>query len=277
MLKSMYSGISGMKANQTKMDVVGNNVANVGTTAFKKSTTRFSDALNQTIIYSSVPGKPATDANVIGGVNPGQVGIGTKVSGIFRNMAQGAIQPTGRPTDLAIDGDGFFVVSVGPNQSAYTRDGSFTLDANGNLVTADGYKVLNTDGKPVAIPKEQPNPDGKMQKVLSFNISKEGKVSYLLADGTKVDDAQTLKVAVFQNPEGLESLSGNLYGETANSGNAMYGVKYGLINQGAIEMSNVDLSEEFTEMIVTTRAFQASSKVITTSDELLQEIINLKR
>lgn len=277
MLKSMYSGISGMKANQTKMDVVGNNVANVGTTAFKKSTTRFSDALNQTIIYSSVPGKPATDANVIGGVNPGQVGIGTKVSGIFRNMAQGAIQPTGRPTDLAIDGDGFFVVSVGPNQSAYTRDGSFTLDANGNLVTADGYKVLNTEGKPVAIPKEQPNPDGKMQKVLSFNISKEGKISYLLADGTKVDNAQTLKVAVFQNPEGLESLSGNLYGETANSGNAMYGVKYGLINQGAIEMSNVDLSEEFTEMIVTTRAFQASSKVITTSDELLQEIINLKR
>lgn len=277
MLKSMYSGISGMKANQTKMDVVGNNVANVGTTAFKKSTTRFSDALNQTIIYSSVPGKPATDANVIGGVNPGQVGIGTKVSGIFRNMAQGAIQPTGRPTDLAIDGDGFFVVSVGPNQSAYTRDGSFTLDANGNLVTADGYKVLNTDGKPVAIPKERPNPDGKMQKVLSFNISKEGKVSYLLADGTKVENAQTLKVAVFQNPEGMESLSGNLYGETANSGNAMYGVKYGLINQGAIEMSNVDLSEEFTEMIVTTRAFQASSKVITTSDELLQEIINLKR
>ncbi|WGX75632.1 flagellar basal-body rod protein FlgF [Paraclostridium bifermentans] len=277
MLKSMYSGISGMKANQTKMDIVGNNVANVGTTAFKKSTTRFSDALNQTVIYSSVPGGAAGDPNVIGGVNPGQVGIGTKVSGIFRNMAQGAIQPTGRPTDLAIDGDGFFVVSVGPNQEAYTRDGSFTLDANGNLVTSDGYKVLNTDGKPVEIPKEQPNPDGEMQKVLSFNISKEGKVSYLLADGTKVENAQTLKIAVFQNPEGMESLSGNLYGETANSGNAMYGVKYGLINQGAIEMSNVDLSEEFTEMIVTTRAFQAASKVITTSDELLQEIINLKR
>ncbi|WP_195335618.1 flagellar basal-body rod protein FlgF [Paraclostridium bifermentans] len=277
MLKSMYSGISGMKANQTKMDVVGNNVANVGTTAFKKSTTRFSDALNQTVIYSSVPGGAAGDPNVIGGVNPGQVGIGTKVSGIFRNMAQGAIQPTGRPTDLAIDGDGFFVVSVGPNQEAYTRDGSFTLDANGNLVTSDGYKVLNTDGKPVEIPKEQPNPSGEMQKVLSFNISKEGKISYLLADGTKVENAQTLKIAVFQNPEGMESLSGNLYGETANSGNAMYGVKYGLINQGAIEMSNVDLSEEFTEMIVTTRAFQAASKVITTSDELLQEIINLKR
>ncbi|GAA0708987.1 flagellar hook-basal body complex protein [Paraclostridium ghonii] len=277
MLKSMYSGISGMKSNQTKMDVVGNNVANVGTTAFKKSTTRFSDALNQTIIYSSVPGGGAGDPNVLGGVNPGQVGIGTKVSGIFRNMLQGAIQPTGRPTDIAIDGDGFFVVSVGPNQEAYTRDGSFTIDKNGNLVTSDGYKVLNTDGKPVEIPKEKPNPSGEMQKVLSFNISKQGQISYLLADGTKIENDQTLKIAVFQNPEGLEALSGNIYGETANSGNALYVGKYGIIKQAAIEMSNVDLSEEFTEMIVTTRAFQAAGKVITTSDELLQEIINLKR
>ena len=281
MLKSMYSGISGMKSNQTKMDVVGNNVANVGTTGFKKSTTRFSDALNQTAIYSSVPGGKADDPNVIGGVNPGQVGIGAKVSGIFRNMAQGAIQPTGRPTDLAMDGDGFFVVGVGPNQNAYTRDGSFTLDANGNLVTSDGYKVMGVDkggnNKPIQIPKEERNPDGKMQKVLSFNISKEGKISYLLADGTKVENAQTLKIAIFHNPEGLESLSGNLYGQTANSGEPMFNTKHGLVNQGAIEMSNIDLSEEFTEMIVTTRAFQAASKVITTSDELLQEIINLKR
>ena len=280
MLKSMYSGISGMKANQTKMDVVGNNVANVGTTGFKKSTTRFADALNQTVIYSSVPGGAAGDPNVIGGVNPGQVGVGTKVNGIFRSMAQGNIQPTGRPTDLAIDGDGFFIVSVGTNQRAYTRDGSFTLDANGSLVTGDGYKVMGIDAggneKPIQIPKEEKNPAGVLQKVLSLNISKEGKISYLLADGTKVENAQTLKIAVFQNPEGLESLSGNLYGQTGNSGAPM-NTKHGLINQGAIEMSNVDLSDEFTEMIVTTRAFQAASKVITTSDELLQEIINLKR
>lgn len=280
MLKSMYSGISGMKSNQTKMDVVGNNVANVGTTGFKKSTTRFADALNQTVIYTSVPGGKAEDPNVIGGVNPGQVGIGTKVNGIFRSMAQGNIQPTGRPTDLAIDGDGFFVVSVGKDQRAYTRDGSFTLDKNGSLVTGDGYKVMGIDDKgnekPIQIPKEEKNPAGVLQKVLSFNISKEGKLSYLLADGTKAVNAQTLKIAVFQNPEGLESLSGNLYGETGNSGAPM-NTKHGLINQGAIEMSNVDLSDEFTEMIVTTRAFQAASKVITTSDELLQEIINLKR
>lgn len=281
MLRSMYSGISGMKANQTKMDVVGNNVANVGTTAYKKTSTRFSDALYQDSIFASAP------SATLGGVNPGQVGIGTKVSGIFKNMLQGSIQPTGRPSDLAIDGDGFFTVEIGPNQKAYTRDGSFSIDMKGNLVTAEGYKVLNTDGKPIAIPKEV-EVNGKQKKVISFNFSKDGKLSYLLEDGTKSPEIgpdgnvvngtqQTLKIAVFQNPEGLEQLGGNLYSETANSGAPIQNAVYGKINQGAIEMSNVDLSEEFTEMIVTTRAFQASSKVITTSDELLQEIVNLKR
>lgn len=270
MLRSMYSGISGMKANQTKMDVVGNNVANVGTTAFKKSNVRFSDALYQTSIYASSPG------TIVGGVSPGQVGIGTKVSGMFKNTVQGNIQTTGRSSDLGIDGDGYFTVQIGQNQYAYTRDGSFNIDKEGNLVTADGYKVVGTDKKPIQIPKEQNG-----QKVLSYNISSEGEVSYLLADGSKYPAAgtaaQKLGIAVFQNPEGLEALSSNLYGVSANSGDPILNAAYGNIKQGAIEMSNVDLSEEFTEMIVTTRAFQAASKVITTSDELLQEIINLKR
>lgn len=282
MLRSMYSGISGMKANQTKMDVVGNNVANVGTTAYKKASTRFSDALYQDSIFASAP------SATLGGVNPGQIGIGTKVSGIFKNMVQGAIQPTGRPSDLAIDGDGFFTVEIAPNQKAYTRDGSFSIDMSGNLVTAEGYKVLNTKGDPIEIPKEVTVKDGGKKKVISFNFSKDGKLSYLLEDGTKSPEIdpdgnvingtqQTLQIAVFQNPEGLEQLGGNLYNETANSGTPIKDAVYGKINQGAIEMSNVDLSEEFTEMIVTTRAFQASSKLITTSDELLQEIVNLKR
>ncbi|MCR8746726.1 flagellar hook-basal body protein [Romboutsia lituseburensis] len=303
MLRSMYSGISGMKANQTKMDVVGNNVANVGTTAYKKTSARFSDALYQNAIFASKPG------GGVGGVNPGQVGIGTKVSGIFKNMVQGAIQPTGRPTDLAIDGDGFFKVQISENNYAYTRDGSFSLDEQGYLVTAEGYYVLGTsmkgngtdkpaatDNQKIQIPKAV-KPDGTpgdagvdgALRVLSFTISKDGKISYLVEDGTKVPEnnaagnlvagktQQTLNVSVFKNPEGLEALGGNLYKESANSGAAIQGKVMGKINQGAIEMSNVDLSEEFTEMIVTTRAFQAASKVITTSDELLQEIVNLKR
>ena len=281
MLKSMYSGISGMKANQTKMDVVGNNVANSGTTAFKKSGVRFSDALNQTIIYSSAPG------NNVGGVNPGQVGIGVKGASVEKYMTQGAIQTTGRPTDLAIDGDGFFVIQMDKKKDVivegYTRDGSFSLDANGNLVTSKGYKVLNTKNEPITIPKEYgTTPDGVKKKVVSFNISTEGNLTYLLEDGTKVENLQTLKLAVFQNDAGLEAKNGNIYSETANSGKPMYNTgeksaKIGLINQGAIEMANIDLSEEFTDMIVATRAFQASGKVITTSDELLQEILNLKR
>ena len=301
MLKSMYSGISGMKANQTKMDVVGNNVANVGTTSFKKSNTRFSDTLYQTSMYSGAPSEN------IGGINPTQIGMGTKVSGIFKNTVQGNIQTTGRSSDLAIDGDGYFKVQIGKDKFAYTRDGSFNIDKNGDLVTAAGYKVVDTDNKPINIPTDK---DGR--KVLSYKISSEGEISLILdggtdtvtkpeegtnpGEGTKPEEGtnsgegtntyaeteepaknQKLNIAVFKNPEGLEALSGNLYGVSVNSGNPIENATYGNIEQGAIEMSNVDLSEEFTEMIVTTRAFQASSKVITTSDELLQEIINLKR
>ena len=281
MLRSMYAGISGMKANQTKMDVVGNNVANVGTTAYKKTTTRFSDALYQSSIYSSSP------TDTVGGVNPGQIGLGVKVSGILKNTVQGSIQTTGRDTDLAIDGDGFFTVLVGPNQKGYTRDGSFSLDMDGHLVTAQGYKVLGENDNPIKIPKDMVV-NGVTKKVVSFNIANDGSISYLLDDGTKMPEKdaqgnivagtqQTLQISVFQNDEGLEQLGGNIYGETANSGQPIANPVFGKVTQGAIEMSNVDLSEEFTEMIVTTRAFQAASKVITTSDELLQEIVNLKR
>lgn len=298
MLKSMYSGISGMKANQTKMDVVGNNVANSSTTAFKKSSVRFSDTLNQTIIYSTQP------SNNIGGVNPGQVGIGTKVSSIAKNMIQGSLQQTGIASDIAIDGDGFFVVQLDKNDDTltegYTRDGSFTLDKNGNLVTSNGYYVLTTDDEPVNIPAEvlidedgnivtdeNGNPivdstddNERTMRVLSYNISSDGQISYVVEDGTKVNGLQTLKIATFVNQNGLEANGSNIYTESSNSGTPAYnsdGANHGLITQGALEMSNVDLSEEFTDMIVTTRAFQAASKVITTSDELLEEIINLKR
>lgn len=246
MLRSMYSGISGMKANQTKMDVVGNNVANVGTTAYKKTTARFSDALYQSAIYPSAP------SGVMGGVNPGQVGIGTKVSGVLKNMVQGSLQTTGRDTDLAIDGDGFFTVLVGPNQKGYTRDGSFSLDMDGHLVTAEGYKVLGENDAPIKIPKDMVV-NGVTKKVVSFNIAQDGSISYLLDDGTKMPEKdaqgnivagtqQTLQISVFQNDEGLEQLGGNIYGETANSGQPIANPVFGKVTQGAIEMSNVDLS-----------------------------------
>ena len=274
MLKSMYTGISGIRANQTKMDVVSNNVANVGTTSFKKSNARFSDTLYITSMYAQAPG-------TLGGINPSQVGVGTEISGIFKNTVQGNIQTTGRTSDLALDGDGYFKVKIGENKFAYTRDGSFNIDKNGNLVTAQGYQVLGIDNEPIEIPTEQ---DGR--KVLDYMISSEGEVSLILENksntDTDVDDEQIvnnqkLNIVLFKNPEGLEMLSDNLYGVSVNSGDPIENASHTKIKQGAIEISNVDISEEFTDMIVTTRAFQASSKVITTSDELLQEIINLKR
>ena len=292
MLKSMYSGISGMKSNQTKMDVVGNNVANASTTAFKKGSVRFSDTLNQTVIYASQPG------NSLGGVNPGQVGAGMKVSSITKNMLQGSLQQTAIPSDIAIDGDGFQIGKKGDGSPSegFTRDGAFTVDSEGKMVTATGYYVLTTDNKAVFIPEEAKNAEGTKMRVVSYNISKEGQISYVLEDGSKVmgskddpEDApiQTLKIATFMNQSGLEANGNNIYLDSANSGTPVYnassntkdkaGARIGLVTQGALEMSNVDLSEEFTDMIVTTRAFQAASKMITTSDELLQEIINLKR
>lgn len=298
MLKSIYSGISGMKSNQTKMDVIGNNIANVGTTAFKKSSVNFADTLYQTKINSS-----SGSAN-FGGLNISQTGLGVKVANITTNCAQGSLQATGRGTDLAVDGDGFFVVAKGdfvndPDnvQYQYTRAGSFSVDESGILVTPDGYRVvgkaLDKDGNeigdwmPIEIPTTLKVDDGAGgfvdKRVIAFEISVNGNgvVTVTMEDGTKADISR-LELALFVNPEGLEKVGGNRYVVSPNSGEVTYltdgeSTVFGWINQGYLEMSNVDLSEEFTDMIVTQRSFQANSKVITTSDELIQEVLGLKR
>lgn len=299
MLKSLYSGISGMKANQTKMDVIGNNIANVGTTAYKKSSVRFSDTLYQNQINSS-----GASVNY-GGINPSQIGLGVKVAGISKTFSQGSLQTTGRSTDVAIDGDGFFVVAKGDPtdptsvEYQYTRDGSFSIDEEGHLVTADGWRVmgkeLDEDGNPtgnlipITIPETLAVDDGTGtgntvdRRVVAFNISVNGNgvVTVTLEDSSK-HDISKLELALFINPEGMENVGGNRYTPTANSGDVTFltdgdSKAFGWINQGYIEMSNVDLSEEFTDMIVTQRSFQANSKIITTSDELIQEILGLKR
>lgn len=290
MMKSLYTGITGVKANQTKLDVIGNNVANVGTTAFKKSTTRFADALYQTNSFTTGPSAR------YGGANSQQVGLGVSVSGIVRHGLQGSLQLTGRKTDLAMDGDGFFVVACGsgtpndPFELSFTRDGSFALDKNNNLVTLDGYRVMGKDIdpltgqptgdlKPIVIPAEIGN-----NKVIDYTFSGDGNgvLTLILDDGTKINQTM-IEVAVFTNTEGLSAIGNNRFVPSPNTSDPIFmtvegdSALYGRVKQGVIEMSNVDLAEEFTEMIVTTRSFQSASKVITTSDELLQEIINLKR
>ncbi|AJP09951.1 TPA: flagellar hook-basal body complex protein [Clostridioides difficile] len=327
MIKAMYSGVSGMKANQTKLDVIGNNVANAGTTSFKKSSARITDSFYQTVLYASAP------TAALGGTNLGQVGVGSKISSINKDMVQGNVQPTNRPSDLMIDGDGYLPV-VRQGTVMYTRDGSFNLDtgfkaADGALKNIKGGRLVNGDGymlqgmiydgeykadtgefvkkgdakgkEPIVIPLQSISPkDGTVQNVLEYNISKDGTVEFLLSDGqrtqfvydipdgAKVGDTpagidklkgtiQKVQIYAFQNPAGLDAAGGNLFKPSANSGDPQIAGATGTIIQGAIEASNVDIAEEFTEMIIASRSFQANSKIISTSDEILQEIINLKR
>lgn len=314
MLRSLYSGVSGMRGFQTKMDVIANNIANVNTTAYKSSRVSFQDMLSQTTANASGP-----SANGLGGINARQVGLGTKVGSIDMMMGGGALQPTNRSLDFAIENEGFFIVSSDFDMEEgtigrvnYTRDGAFFRDADGNLVNASGQRVLgygdeeaieidedgnfdfdvnpaDFDGEDInellsaiRIP-ERLNGEEDGPELQSFSIDTSGLITAVYSE----DGVATayvlgqLGLARFSNPEGLTKAGGNNYLDSNNSGQAQFGIAgsngYGTINQGFLEMSNVDLANEFTEMIVASRAYSANSRSITTSDEMLQELINLKR
>ncbi len=412
MIRSMYAAVSGLRSHQTMMDVVGNNIANVNTTGFKRSEALFQDVLSQMIHGAGTP------TATLGGTNPAQIGLGVMVSGIAQNLAQGSLQVTNRDLDLAIQGDGFFVVDNGGEQM-FTRSGSFFLDANGRLVNSDGGLIqgwnadttgrIDSGGAPGAmrIPigeqnppvvtsdvkfggnlsadaavgtqyftgmsvfDEQGNPidlDLTLEKtnndewtvsatygptqipivladnVLTFGANGEltspadatidvaaggipglGAVTFTIGgagerritqyggassvaavtqDGSAAGMLQSLRVgtdgvivgsysnglvkpigqvamAAFSNPEGLERITGSNWRVTTNSGLAQIGTAAsggrGSVAPGTLEMSNVDLAEEFTALIRAQRGFQANSRVVTSSDELLQEIVALKR
>ena len=323
MLRSLFSGVSGMRNHQTRMDVIGNNIANVNTVAYKTSNVNFKDIFSQTI-----QGATAANNNR-GGTNPMQVGLGMSVANISVNHTQGSTQYTGKTTDLAIEGDGFFTISDGENKY-YTRAGNFDLDSDGRLVSAtNGYNLLRGD-RPTAGDFKEPaaasvtgmydgtyaqyqadmvvaisranasdNPTPlytidtipiqhipnhyrtiKIPSDAIFTIDKAGTVSVVKEDGT-LEDYGTIGVAKFNNPGGLLKTGDNMYIPSSNSGLALEGIPgqndTGSITPGSLEMSNVDLSQEFTDMIITQRGFQANSRVITTSDEILNELVNLKR
>ncbi|ALV22037.1 flagellar hook-basal body complex protein [Carnobacterium antarcticum] len=287
MLKSLYSGVTGMKNIQTKMDVISNNIANVNTTAFKTGRVRFEDMISQ------------TNARAQGGTNAQQVGLGVQVGSIDTVMSGGSLQSTGRPLDFGIEnGDNsFFTVKQG-DQTFYTRDGGFYKDNAGNLVTSSGLSVMGyTEGAPAVNDAnfvidslgKNPQPltinekltiDGKEIELQDYVIDKDGFIV-----GTYSDENTYVlgRVALtsFSNPDGLEKQGGNLYSKSANSGEPTLGNPsdpgYGSVRSGFLEMSNVDLANEFTEMIVTSRSYQANSRSITVSDTMLEELINLKR
>ncbi|AXH98705.1 flagellar basal body rod protein FlgG [Sporosarcina sp. PTS2304] len=264
MIRSMYSGISGLKNFQTKLDVIGNNIANVNTYGFKKGRTVFKDLYSQTVAGASAPGQNR------GGVNPKQVGLGSQLAAIDTIHTGGSMQTTGNTLDLAIEGDGFFIVGEdGGTEKFYTRAGNFYLDEAGDIVDGDGRYLLDDGGAKINVDLE----------ATSLSIGQDGAVNMVL-DGV-LTLVGNVGLAKFNNPSGLTKIGGNLYEESANSGVAAEGLPLaegrGAIKSGSLEMSNVDLSEEFTEMIVAQRGFQANTRIITTSDEILQELVNLKR
>lgn len=299
----MYSGISGLKNFQTKMDVIGNNIANVNTYGFKKGRTIFKDLISQTTSGAS----GSTDTR--GGVNAKQVGLGSQLAAIDTIHSGGSLQSTGNTLDLAISGDGFFIVgeSAGAltpgtaeeiDNLQYTRAGNFYMDNQGYLVNGDGFYVYGfsenaedaiastgpgtkpdytvpTDGTAIAASPIRIPTDAK-----SMSISQDGMVTYV-DSSNNLQYAGKLVTAKFPNTGGLEKTGSNYYAPSSNSGNPLYSFATengaGSINSGFLEMSNVDLSEEFTDMIVAQRGFQANTRIITTSDSILEELINLKR
>ena len=386
MLRSLFSGISGLRAHQQMMDVTGNNIANVNTTGYKSSQAVFQDTLSQMVNAAGAA------QNGAGGTNPSQVGLGVRLASINANFGQGAAQTTGKSSDMMIQGDGFFVVKSG-GESLYTRAGSFTFDANGSLTTPTGQIVqgwgatngeVNTSGAPgniklpigvslsptvtenitltgnfsyeaeVGAVKEIPikvidengaaqtmvvtftkadaetwtmalpdgtstdlhftsgkpdsdsvdlapyafdihdltnfsgntearvsNSNGSTAGVLSsYTVSNTGQIVGVFSNGLKQTLGQ-VALANFNNVNGLEKIGDSMFRSTVNSGLAQVGAAgsggLGLITSGALEMSNVDLAQEFTNLVIAQRGFQANSRIITTSDEILQELVNLKR
>jgi len=252
---ALHVARTGLDAQNERMRVIANNIANVNTTGFKRDRADF-----QTLAYQSItsPGAPSSDQNKYAtGLN---IGSGVAMIGTSRIATQGSMQQTGNPLDLAIQGNGFFQVLQPDGTTAYTRDGNFTPTADGTIVTSDGMPL-------------QPQiqlPDGATQ----VTIAPDGTVSAQLQGQTEATVVGKIQTVRFTNPSGLQSLGGNLLAETAASGTPQVGDPgiegRGTISQGNLESSNVDITEELVDMIETQRAYEVNSKVIKATDEMLQ-------
>ncbi len=286
MMRSLYSGITGLRSHQTRMDVIGNNIANVNTVGYKTSRVVFQDIYSQTIKTSSAP----TTTN--GGTNPQQIGLGTAVAAIDVLHTTSGSQYTGNTMDLSIEGDGFFVVRDFGG-TYYTRAGNFYTNENNSLVTANGSFVqgyrVDTDGNLLDAGGLIVT-DSSLAQIININIDPDYYDVSIDSNGTVVGLDTTTKeqtvlgqltLATFSNENALEKVGSNMYQGTANSGTAVLDLPgtgtAGTLNPGSLEMSNVDLASEFTDMIVTQRGFQANSRIITTTDAMLEELVNLKR
>jgi flagellar basal-body rod protein FlgG len=264
MLKSLYTTATGMKAQQTMVDMIANNIANVNTAGFKKSQASFEDLLYVTLQSPGANGGGSASARPIGT----EIGSGTRLSGTTKVHTAGTLEITDRALDIAIDGDGFFEVILPDGTSGYTRDGSFQVNADGKLVTSAGY-VLTPE---ITVP----------QDVLEISIDPEGRVGGRTAS---TPDSQTIfgqmQISKFLNPSGMLSVGSNIAMKQDASGEPVVGPPgqngLGLLKQGFIERSNVQIVNELVNLIVAQRAYEVNSRAIQASDQMLSTATNLSR
>jgi flagellar basal-body rod protein FlgG len=260
MIRSLFIAKTGLEAQQTNLDVITNNLANVSTNGFKRSRAVFEDLLYQNIRQPGAQSSQQT--NLPSGL---QIGTGVRAVSTERLFTQGNPQSTGNSKDVMINGAGFFPVLLPDGTTGYTRDGSFQSDANGQMVTSSGYVVQ----PPITVPGN----------ALSVTVGRDGTVSVQLPGAVAPTQIGTLQLSTFVNPAGLESKGENLYLETGASGAASVNTPgtngAGVLMQGYVETSNVNVVEEMVNMIQTQRAYEINSKAITTSDQMLQKLSQL--
>jgi flagellar hook protein FlgE len=272
MVRSLNSGVSGIQQFQGKLDVIGNNIANSNTLGFKSGRADFEDSFSQSLS---------------GGTTNYQIGTGVSTATVRSLFMQGTLSRTLVPTDAAIEGDGFFIVRDPVSSNTFaTRAGAFDVDAQGYLVTSDGYRVQGYQDSTLTVRgdiriDDSGKPAGDTGVYKRYNIDTEGRINVALSTGTTFVRGQIL-LQRFQNPNALVKEGNNLFtGMDAAGALAQMEAPrtngLGQILNGYLEMSNVDIANEFTSMITTQRGFQASARIITTTDEMLQEVVNLKR
>ncbi len=292
MMRAMYAAISGLEVHQTMLDVTANNLANVDTIGYKGQRTTFVDELSELLRAGVAPN------SVNGGTNPLQVGLGVQLGSIDNMMTAGSMQSTGNPLDIAIQGDGFLRVAGGdptaqgfPTDVEYTRAGNLTVNSAGYLVTQSGQYVLgyasaaNGSGSSTTYTpdanKGTNNPIELPTDATDLAVGQDGSVSYVDSKTQQRVVAGYISLATFPNEAGLERDGGSLWSASASSGADNVGQpttsNFGKTISGSLEMSNVDLASEFTNMITAQRGYEANSRVITTADQMLQTLVNMKQ
>lgn len=262
MIRGLYTASTGMTAQQNNIDVISNNIANVNTVGFKQDRAEFQDLMYESLNYTS--GATSADTNNPTGID---VGLGVRISGIQKNFLQGNLRETGNPLDIAIQGDGFFKITMPNGETGYSRNGEFKLDSEGSIVNSLGYKL----DPEIVIPSE----------LTDISIGQDGTVSAMDSTTGQVTQLGQITLVNFVNPAGLSPQGNNLYLATDISGDPIEGTAglegIGSIAQGMLESSNVQLVTEMVNLITAQRAYEANSKSITTTDTMLQTVNQLKR